>query len=93
MHKLMIVLATSLVFIVVEVIGGYYANSIAIMSDAVHIASDVIGFGISIMCLKLSLRTATKKFSYGYHRAEIIGALSSIFAVWLPTIWLIAEAT
>ena len=49
--KLIIVLLTSLVFIVVEVLGGYFANSIAIMSDAVHIASDVLGFGISIICL------------------------------------------
>lgn len=54
MKKLLIVLLTSLVFIVVEIIGGYWANSIAIMSDAVHIASDVIGFGVSICCLKIA---------------------------------------
>ena len=51
MRKLIIVLLTSLVFIVVEILGGYYADSIAIMSDAAHIASDVIGFGISICAL------------------------------------------
>ena len=51
MKKLIIVLLTSCVFIVVEIVGGYYADSIAIMSDAAHIASDVIGFGISICAL------------------------------------------
>ena len=51
MRKLIIVLLTSLVFIVIEILGGYYAHSIAIMSDAAHIASDVIGFGISICAL------------------------------------------
>ena len=54
MKKLAIVLATSCIFICVEVVGGYMANSIAIMSDAAHIASDVIGFGISICSLKIA---------------------------------------
>mmetsp|Transcript_21400 Transcript_21400/g.26333 ORF Transcript_21400/g.26333 Transcript_21400/m.26333 type:complete len:323 (-) Transcript_21400:276-1244(-) len=93
MEKLIIVLLTSLVFVGVEVAGGYFANSIAIMSDAVHIASDVIGFGISICSLKIAQRSANKKFSYGYHRVEIVGAFCSIFSIWGPTIWLIYEAT
>jgi len=91
--KLIVVLLTSLVFVAIEVTGGYFSNSIAIMSDAVHIASDVIGFGISICCLKIAQRNATTKFTYGYHRAEIVGAFCSIFAIWIPTIWLIYEAT
>jgi len=56
--KLTIVLLTSIVFISIEITGGYYANSIAIMSDAAHIASDVIGFGISICALKIAHRSA-----------------------------------
>ena len=54
MKKLCLVLATSCVFICVEIAGGYFANSIAILSDAAHIASDVIGFGISICSLKIA---------------------------------------
>ena len=60
MRKLIIVLLTSCIFIVVEILGGYYANSIAIMSDAAHIASDVAGFGISICALKIAHRHANK---------------------------------
>ena len=56
MKKLTVVLLTSLIFIAVEIAGGYAANSIAIMSDAAHIASDVIGFGISICALKVAHR-------------------------------------
>jgi len=54
MKKLCIVLLTSCLFICVEIVGGVFANSIAIMSDAAHIASDVIGFGISIVALKIA---------------------------------------
>lgn len=56
--KLCIVLFTSLIFICIEVAGGYLANSIAIMSDAAHIASDVIGFGISILALRMAHKNA-----------------------------------
>jgi zinc transporter 2 len=48
------VLLTSCLFICFESVGGVFANSIAIMSDAAHIASDVIGFGISIIALKIA---------------------------------------
>ena len=54
MKKLMLVLCTSLIFICVEIVGGVLSGSIAIMSDAAHIASDVIGFGISICSLKIA---------------------------------------
>lgn len=91
--KLCIVLLTSLVFIVIEVAGGYMANSIAIMSDAAHIASDVIGFGISILALKMAHRNANSVFTFGYHRVEILGAFASIFTIWIMAIWLVYEAT
>ena len=91
--KLCIVLMTSCVFICVEITGGYFANSIAIMSDAAHIASDVIGFGISICALKIAHRHANEQFTFGYHRAEIIGAFCSIFTIWILTVWLLFEAT
>jgi len=93
MKKLALVLGTSCIFICVEIAGGYMAHSIAIMSDAAHIASDVIGFGISICSLKIAQRHANDKYTYGYHRVEIIGAFCSIFTIWILTIWLLYEAT
>ena len=93
MKKLIIVLLTSCVFIVVEILGGYYADSIAIMSDAAHIASDVIGFGISICALQVAHRNANSKYTFGYHRVEILGAFCSIFVIWLMTVYLFYAAT
>jgi zinc transporter 2 len=46
----------SLVFIVAQLIGGYFSGSIAILTDSAHLASDLIGFAISIIALKLAQR-------------------------------------
>ena len=93
MQKLSIVLLTSCLFIIVEIIGGYAADSIAILSEAAHIAADVTGFGISIVALQIAQRTANKKYTFGYHRVEILGAFCSIFTIWIMTAWLLVEAT
>lgn len=54
MVKLIIVTCISCVFIGVEVFGGYISGSIAIFTDAAHLASDVIGFGISMIAIKIA---------------------------------------
>jgi zinc transporter 2 len=77
----------------IEIIGGYLANSIAIMSDAAHLLSDLLGFLISIISIYISRKVAKNNMSYGYHRAEIIGALVSIVLIWALTLWLLYEAT
>ena len=81
------------IFMIIEIIGGYLANSIAIMSDAAHLLSDLLGFIISIISIYISRKVAKNHMSYGYHRAEIIGALVSIVLIWALTIWLLYEAT
>lgn len=50
----MIVSSVSIIFIVVQLIGGYMARSIAIFTDSAHLASDLVGFAISIISLKLA---------------------------------------
>ena len=81
------------IFMIIEIIGGYLANSIAIMSDAAHLLSDLLGFLISIISIYISRKVAKNDMSYGYHRAEIIGALVSIALIWALTLWLLYEAT
>lgn len=93
LRKLWIVSAICLVFMVIEIIGGYLASSIAIMSDAAHLLSDFLGFMISIVSIYISRRKATDKMSFGYHRAEVIGAMVSVNIIWGLTIWLLYEAS
>jgi len=56
MRKLYCVMILTCLFVGVEVFGGYLADSIAIMSDAAHLASDALGVGISIIALKIAER-------------------------------------
>ena len=80
------------IFMVIELIGGWIAGSLAIMTDAAHLLSDLSGFLISMASLYIALRPADKRLTYGYHRAEVIGALSSVLIIWCLTVWLIFEA-
>jgi zinc transporter 2 len=77
---------------VIEIVCGYMANSIAIMSDAAHLFSDVLGIGFSAVALIIAQRKANHKYSWGYHRAEVFGALLSIFSIWIITAFLAWEA-
>lgn len=83
----------SVFFIIAQLIGGYLAHSIAIFTDSAHLASDLIGFAISIISLVMAEKPATKSLSFGYHRAEVLGTLVSIIFIWGLTIWLVQEAT
>ncbi|XP_072303291.1 proton-coupled zinc antiporter SLC30A8-like [Eucyclogobius newberryi] len=68
-----------------EILGGYFAGSLAVMTDAAHLLVDFFSFVISLVSLWLSSRPATHRLSYGWHRAEILGALLSVFTIWLVT--------
>uniref|UniRef100_A0A4W4G9N6 Proton-coupled zinc antiporter SLC30A8 n=2 Tax=Electrophorus TaxID=8004 RepID=A0A4W4G9N6_ELEEL len=84
-RRLYIVSVVCLVFMVGEILGGYFAGSLAVMTDAAHLLVDVTSFIISLCSLWLSSRPATHTLSYGWHRAEILGALLSVFTIWLVT--------
>ena len=92
-RKLSYVCIICTIFMIIEIVGGYLANSIAIMSDAAHLLSDLLGFVISIVSIFISRKVAKNEMSYGYHRAEIIGALVSVVLIWALTVWLLYEAT
>ena len=80
-------------FMIAEIIGGLVSGSLAILTDAAHMASDVTGFLISIISIWISQKSATPSSSFGYHRAEVLGGLLSIFTIWVLVVYLIVEAT
>ena len=92
-RKLVTVSIVSCFFITAQMIGGYMSGSIAIFTDAAHLASDLLGFGVSICALLLAQRAASENLTYGWHRAEIIGTLVSVASIWIMTGWLLVEAT
>jgi len=69
------------------------ANSIAIFTDTAHLASDMIGFMMSMVAMKMSMRPSSMNLTFGWHRAEVIGTMASIIFLLTLTIWLVFEAT
>ena len=63
------------IYFVVELILGFYSGSVAVISDAFHTFSAVGGILIAIIANRISARAADKHATFGYKRAEIIGAL------------------
>lgn len=53
------------------------------MTDAAHLFSDLIGFLVSILSIWIGKKPATRMMTFGYHRAEVLGAFLSVLAVWL----------
>lgn len=83
--KLYVASVVCLLFMIGEVIGGYIAHSLAIMTDAAHLLTDFASMMISLFALWMSSRPPTKTLNFGWHRAEILGALLSVLSIWVVT--------
>lgn len=79
-------------FMVIEAVGGFWANSLALLSDAGHMLTDVGALLLSLFALWIARRPKTALMSFGYHRAEILGALASGLMIWLISGVLVFEA-
>lgn len=65
----------SIAVVIIEVAGGIYTGSLALLSDASHAFSDLLALTITLFALRLAARPSTAKHTFGYHRAEVLGAL------------------
>lgn len=81
-----------LIFMVIELVFGILANSLALITDALHMFTDAGATLLSLFAFWIAKRPPNRKLSYGYHRAEIIAALVSAFSTWGLSAWLIYEA-
>src|SRR5690349_18929554 len=76
-HRGRIVVAMAIIgaFLVVQVVGGILSGSLALLADAGHMASDLIGLVVALVAAIVAARPATDRQTYGYRRAEVLGAL------------------
>jgi len=79
-------------FTILEIIGGLYVNSIAILSDAVHDLGDSLSLGTSWYLDKKSKKGENYKFSFGYNRFSLLGALLNSVVLIAGSIYVIYEA-
>ena len=66
-------------------LGGVLSGSLAVLSDAAHLLTDVAAFLISLFSLYMASRPPSTTMSFGYYRFEVIGAILSVFSIWLIT--------
>ena len=71
---LTVALVLTLVFAVVEVLAGFYANSLALISDAGHMVTDAAGLFLAVLAQVISKRPPSAKLSFGFGRAEALAA-------------------
>jgi len=81
--RLKLALAISCIYFFAELIGGFLTNSLALLSDAGHMLSDIAALALSLFAFRIAKRPATVSSTYGYHRAEILAALFNGLMLWL----------
>ena len=91
-RPLKIALAIVLGIMVVEVIGGILSNSLALLGDAGHMLVDALALGLSLFAMTIARRPATLSKTYGYHRVEIMAALTNGTILALVSLFIFYEA-
>jgi len=85
-------LAVNAVLCLGELAGGWWTNSLALMTDAVHMFTDVGALGLTLFALQIGHRPASASKTYGYYRAEILAALVNGIVLCLLVLLLLLEA-
>ena len=91
-RPLWIAFGLTLFFLFVEVAGGILTNSLALLSDAAHMMTDVIALGVSLFAVRLARKPADAKRTYGYARMEAIGAMINGGLLFLVAGYILWEA-
>jgi cobalt-zinc-cadmium efflux system protein len=76
-RRLAVAIGIAAVVAGIEVLGSVASGSLALLTDAGHIATDAFALGLSLAALRLSTRPHTAKLSFGYHRVEVLAALAN----------------
>ena len=90
--NLKIAFVLNLSFTIIEAIGGILTNSIAIISDALHDFGDTLAIGMSWYFQKLSAKSRSQNFSYGYKRFSLVSALISAIVLLAGSVLIIYKA-
>ena len=91
-RPLLIALTITTVFLVVELIGGFLTNSLALLADAGHMLTDVVALALALAASWIARRPATLTRSFGYLRAEILAALFNSALLIAVTLYIFWEA-
>ncbi len=92
LRRFAIVLVLTAVFMVAEAIGGWYSGSLALLADAGHMLSDVFALGLSLFAIWIAQKPPNSRQTYGFHRTEILAALTNGATLIAISIYIFVEA-
>ncbi len=91
-RRLWTAFALTAAFLVVEVVASVLTGSLALLSDAGHMATDVAGLGIALLAIRIGRRPADSRRSFGYRRLEILAAALNASALFLVAAYILWES-
>ena len=91
-NSLIIALILVLGVMIAEIIGGAVSNSLALLADAGHMLATAAAIAIALFTAWAESRPASIERTFGYHRAEVVGAMLGALALWLVAAWVLFES-
>lgn len=88
---LLISFGINMLLSVIEIIGGIIAGSISLIGDALHNTSDALSILIAVIAFKIGHKKASKKYTYGFKRAEVIGGFVNLVLLFISGCYLFVE--
>jgi len=73
-NRFVLALGLTGVIFLVELIGGFWTHSLALLSDSAHVFMDVFALGLSYLAIRAAKLPADEKHTYGYHRMQVLAA-------------------
>lgn len=91
-QRLRLAFILNLVFAAIELVGGIWANSLAVTSDALHDFGDALALGLALYFEKSSHQSSDDKYTYGYRRLSAASALVTGFILLMGSFWILKES-
>ena len=91
-RSLAVVFGLTFTYLVVEVVGGLWTGSLALLADAGHMLTDVAGVGLALLAIRFAERPASAEKTYGYYRVEILAAMTNAVVLIGISLYILYEA-
>jgi cobalt-zinc-cadmium efflux system protein len=91
-RRMGLMLCITTVYMVVEIIGGWYAHSLALLADAGHMFSDIAALALTLFAMWFAQKPPTPTHTYGFHRTEILAALANGVSLIVIAVLIMSEA-
>jgi len=91
--RLVFAIVLTAITLVAEVIGGFWSNSLALLSDAGHVFLDLFALALSLAAIKLAAQPPNELHSFGWHRAEVLASLINGLTVFLMAVGILYEGS